>query len=48
MSMKRSRLPQTNTSQGNLNFIQSGMGSGTSRHSKSRIAKDAEEFKQFI
>ncbi|MEY4568768.1 MAG: hypothetical protein RLZZ398_207 [Verrucomicrobiota bacterium] len=48
MSMKRSSLPQTNPSQGNHNYIQGGMGGGSSKHARNKVQRDSEEFQQFI
>ena len=48
MSMKRSSLPQTNPSQGNLNYILGGMGGGRSKHARQKVQRDSQEFQQFI
>lgn len=48
MSMKRSSLPQSNPSQGNLNYIQGGMGGGRSKHARMKVQRDSEEFQRFI
>lgn len=48
MSMKRSRIPQTNTSQDNLDYISKGMTPSDSKFAKARVKRDPNEFKQFI
>lgn len=48
MSMKRSRLPRTNTSQDNLDYISKGIQPSDSKFAKTRVKWDANEFKQFI
>ena len=48
MSIKRSFLPRTNSSQSNLNFIQRGMGSGSSKHARSKVQRDSDDFQRFI
>lgn len=48
MSMKRSRIPQTNTSQDNLDYIRKGITPSDFKFAKARVKRDANEFKQFI